>query len=65
MTADSAIIATTKRPARSSCHDDRLCDGGDPEHHQTDLDCADAHSAGLQRGVDAVGGVVAVGGEKV
>ena len=41
-------------------HEQCLGEGGDPERDEADLDGADALGAGLERGVDRVGGVVAV-----
>ena len=38
-------------------------DSGDEQRHEADLDRADAVGAGLQRGVDGVRGVVAMGTE--
>ena len=54
------MVSAARATEPDSDHDDGLRERGDAERHQADLDRADADRAGLQRVVDAVGGVVAV-----
>ena len=57
------MVSASKRDGTGDHHDHQLREGGGAERKEADLHRADTGRTGLQRAVDAVGGVVAVRGE--